>query len=127
MTNTKVYRDRLNKLADFLTQPNFNKTYGRFDIDSWSEESPSSARTFPSCGTAACAAGWATAIPSFRKAGFRLVKGVPLYNDYEFVSDSVEAFFGINNITFHNIFMPNDYNRTRRQVASLLRKEASKL
>ncbi len=43
----------------------------RFDMDRWAGEIKNGK---PACGTSACALGWATTIPSFRKAGLRMTK-----------------------------------------------------
>ena len=56
---------RLLKLADFLekeVKPNW------FNLNRWADYGWKEKE----CGTTACAVGWATAIPSFRKAGLKL-------------------------------------------------------
>lgn len=57
--------DLLEELANFLTD--FKETEDtKFYLASWYHASRS-------CGTTACAMGWACTLPSFREAGFRLV------------------------------------------------------
>jgi hypothetical protein len=76
----KVQAARLLKLADFLaTLPN-----RRFCFVSWVGDSPGPGGEVPKlgaagCGTTACAMGWATAIPAFRRLGLGLAawKGTP--------------------------------------------------
>lgn len=57
---------RIRKLADFLAK----------EVDSSDFYMGSFAQILengkPSCGTSACAAGWAASIPSFRKQGYKL-------------------------------------------------------
>lgn len=60
---------RLLKLADFLASLKLKR--GQFDMRKWAHEVVDGR---PKCGTAACAAGWASAIPSFRRAGYRLIR-----------------------------------------------------
>lgn len=61
---------RLLKLAEFLERlPRKRFNYATWVGDDW-EGKPNL-----SCGTAACALGWATTIPSLRRAGLRLDRG----------------------------------------------------
>ncbi len=62
---------RLLKLADFLAKLPRSSAKA-FDMSTLSEV-PKDGR--PACGTSACALGWATAVPSFRKAGLHLTRG----------------------------------------------------
>lgn len=80
-------RERLTKLADFLDtvpEPAFN-------IDRWQG----------SCGTVACAVGWATKIPEFIEAGFKMMnmgsyyESVPVFEN-RFRWNAVTEFFDIN-------------------------------
>lgn len=57
---------RLLKLADFLENMPRNKAFDMSVIASNIDAGQ------PACGSSACAIGWATAIPSFRRAGLRL-------------------------------------------------------
>lgn len=54
---------RLLKLAQFLETAELP---GKFVMRTWAHEIENGR---PACGTAACAAGWATSIPSFWRAG----------------------------------------------------------
>jgi hypothetical protein len=66
MTTRLVGQRRLFVLADFLdTVPEKD-----FDFSIWADTQEK--HLTPGCGTAACAMGWATAIPSFRRAGLHL-------------------------------------------------------
>ena len=79
-------RKRLEKLAEFL------KTIPpkKFDMEMWMDTNlemtegtadgdvPVDANV---CGTAGCAMGWATTIPSFRKAGLRLFRNRTFFRD----------------------------------------------
>lgn len=57
---------RLLKLADFLETAELP---GEFDLGTLGESITDGQ---PTCGTTACALGWATTIPSFRRAGLHL-------------------------------------------------------
>jgi len=62
-----VYKKRLLKLADVLRKlPEAKFDYGSWVGNNWKGKSDLS------CGTTACALGWATTIPSLRRAGLRL-------------------------------------------------------
>lgn len=80
MNNTEIRFDRLLKLADLLDTlpPN------RFDYNEWVGKNWKGNPDL-SCGTTACALGWATTIPEFRELGLRLIE-VRSYNfKYSFV------------------------------------------
>lgn len=64
---TRTGLKRLLRLADFLEKLPRN----RFDYSEWVGEDWEGDQDL-SCGTTACALGWATTIPSLRKAGLRL-------------------------------------------------------
>lgn len=128
----KVGINRLNKLLDLFE--NFDeKVDGKFDISIWAQELD---RNKPKCGTAACALGWATTIPSFRKAGFRLVKDDsfshgryhvnlkwrPAYKDIEDMPFTAAAyFFGITTKDAEEAFDFDDSKVTRKQMISRLK------
>lgn len=57
---------RLLKLADFLETADLP---GEFNLETMAQDWRAGQ---PQCGTQACALGWATTIPSFRKAGLSL-------------------------------------------------------
>ena len=62
-------RKLLLELADFLKE----LPPERFDYESWVGRDWQGAPDL-SCGTTACAAGWATTLPSFQKLGLQLVR-----------------------------------------------------
>lgn len=63
----RKYKNRLLKLADFLeTVPPKRFRFSSWVGDDWQ------GREDLSCGTTACAVGWASTIPAFRKLGLRL-------------------------------------------------------
>lgn len=65
-----MHARRLLKLADFLeTIPET-----RFDLRTWVGDSWKGKQDL-SCGTTACALGWACTMPEFRKLGVRLKRG----------------------------------------------------
>lgn len=68
---------RLTKLADYMHRLQLNRKR-KFDMARWLSEDE--------CGTVACAAGWATKVPSLRKEGFRL---------HQFYSSEIAKFFGV--------------------------------
>lgn len=61
------------------------------------------------CKSVACAAGWATTIPSFRRAGLRLTPtGMPCYIGLEGV-DAMAEFLGIDYFSAQEIFADPHY------------------
>lgn len=69
MKKDSVYKKRLLKLADHLdTVKKKRFDFGKWVGDDWQ------GKPDLSCGTTACALGYATTIPSLRKAGLRLGK-----------------------------------------------------
>lgn len=99
---------RLLKLADFLEK----LSRKRFDYSCWVGEDWEGKQDL-SCGTTACALGWATTIPSFRRVGLRLVAGDVrlrlVAGDVQFGrgvwgTDAAEKFFGITADQAENIF-----------------------
>ncbi len=67
---------RLLKLADFLDAlPD-----ERFEFNHFVDESVWEGKLDLSCGTTACAMGWATTMPMFRKLGLRMLKPDPFRN-----------------------------------------------
>lgn len=67
MTQLRVYKNRLLKLADFLDK----LPRSRFNYASWVGKDWKGKKDL-SCGTTACALGWATTMPTFRKLGLRM-------------------------------------------------------
>ena len=123
MATKRDYVNRLNKWADFLEQPAFSEVCGKFNMGTWGNDFDNGK---PVCGTAACAGGWATAIPSFRKAGFRMNQnGNVMYNG-EIHSKAIALFFGLNDYDAVDLVY-GCFGTTRRSVATSIRKLAKKL
>ena len=114
-------KKKLLKLADFLE---FKVKNRWFDLEYWAD------REFPEkkCGTAACAAGWATVcfprsgltlLPSVRFAG-----GGDLEVAYETLRgfDACMAFFKINRDEAEHLFDPDEYSEGRRGRMSVVRR-----
>lgn len=125
---------RLLKLAGFLETASIPKK--RFDMNSWAEnrDGETADPKLIDCGTAACACGWATTIPAFRRAGFHLVDdpATPSQPDIVFRDsggfrwrngDAVEAFFDLGGDEVERLFMPESYSSppTPKQVAKRIR------
>lgn len=121
---------RLLKLADFLKK--LPKSKG-FHMRSFAEALN---RGRPACGTRACAAGWAAAIPSFKRAGYHLTgkkEGdiIPAFKRRS-GSKALEAFFDLDEAVTNELFgwfnpVTGEYNpddpkkaaaRIRKAVAS---------
>ena len=93
----------------------------RFDLGNWAGSNliPWQGRDDLSCGTIACAIGWATTIPEFRAAGFCLKKHSWLENQAEIhyqhngedlkEFDAVAAFLDIDNRDAEYLFHPDEY------------------
>jgi hypothetical protein len=114
-------KQRLLKLADFLE----NLKPRQFNLATWTvscgEKTDDAA-----CGTVACACGWATTIPSFRRAGFRLARRLswtdptPVFGR-ERGWDAVKAFFDMNYGEANHLFSIESYSggeRTRPQTVA---------
>lgn len=126
-TTTRVYNNRLLKLADFLdTVPP-----ARFDYTVWVGEDWKGAASL-SCGTTACALGWATTMPAFRRLGLHLAKDrLPSVNGDESGDPeaAAEEIFGLDNEEFIFLFTPADpiddgydeSDATPQQVAAKIR------
>lgn len=100
---------RLLKLADRLyTVPN-----RKFDLGCWE------------CDTTACAVGYACMMPSFKKAGLKLVGSVPTYKGLDGFQAAAE-FFGLTyadtSALFSPISNPLGYRATPKQVAKQIRR-----
>lgn len=114
-----IGKRRLLKLADFLETADLP---GKFDMGSWSEEEESGR---PKCGTAACAMGWATTIPSFRRAGLFLNEyGEPEFEGHT-ESEAAAHFFSIAISQARDLFVMYEHSHTgmpaRRSVARCIR------
>lgn len=122
-----VFYRRLNKLADFLeTVPK-----ERFRYDVWVGKDWKGKPDL-SCGTRACAAGWATTMPEFRRLGLRLeytpgaewqyvinIKSKEVYNKAVY---ALEPIFGPLS---ESVFVPvEDFEEklTPKQVAKKIRR-----
>lgn len=106
-----------------------------FDMSTWGRLNPFGQRLkgedevdIHTCGTAACALGYATGIPEFKTAGLKLIKytdesnkSYPAFNQFRGVSAGRE-FFGITHNTATQLFLPEGYNTfgkvTPRMVAA---------
>ena len=131
------HRRRLEKLRDFL------KTIPpkKFNMEMWMDlsgiqkefEKPINANL---CGTAGCAVGWATTIPSFRRAGLGLYQMKNVWHDQstgcnvrylnpktkEYYSDfyGVAIFFGIDYHDAEYLFSPDEYSRNRKVTPKMV-------
>lgn len=112
--NDKMYRKRLLKLAETLEElPKKRFDYGQWVGNDWQGKKDLS------CGTTACALGWATTIPSLRREGLRMFKYgagidggyVGLINkDGDETGGEMEAgfkIFGLNDQEFSLLFYPD--------------------
>ena len=119
----EIYRNRLLKLADFLdTVPPERFDYARWVGESWQGDPDLS------CGTTACALGWASTIPEFRKLGLRLKKNNwdlfnPTYvgldtetdedladkSSYLLTLEASKYIFGLSNQETNELFTPEGY------------------
>lgn len=116
MNKGYIYKRRLLKLADFLEKlPKERFDFSRWVGNNWGGKSNLS------CGTSACAIGWASTIPSFRKAGLVLklnitnasvnYKFVPAMKDDNFPTPDSSfrvglEIFGLSKYDFDNLFVP---------------------
>ena len=98
------HKKRLLKLVELLEK----LPRKRFDYDHW-VGSDWKGKPDLSCGTTACAFGWATTIPSFRKAGLHLQSGYD-YTDVIFKGRrgfwAASEFFGLSEEEAENLFSP---------------------
>jgi hypothetical protein len=108
MTTKKVGNQRLLKLAAFLEKlPPKRFDYGSFVGDSWQ------GKPDLSCGTTACAMGWAVAMPEFKRLGFVLGQswGFPIVKNRQghFIGfyDAGTTMFGLSNDDYDALFIPN--------------------
>ena len=88
-------------------------------------------RSFMTCGTTACACGWAGADPWFRRRGFKTEKyhshvGSTLYNvSYQEFGgmDAVRKFFGLDFATSYHLFIKDLFqDNSKRAVIRRLRR-----
>jgi len=100
----KVYLNRLQKLANHLDHgklghKKFNFSYYNTNIYFGEKYNTNG------CGTSGCAIGECPII--FRDWKFKGTNYNPMYKDCENVEYSGEKFFGITNLEFQHIFLPN--------------------
>lgn len=114
---------RLLKLADFLETSVPRK---RFSMEEWVAHD-SNAKTPKECGFAGCAMGWATAIPSFRRAGLHLNDYGTLYFLEASNWEGVTAFFDFDDgydakgLFAESSYLDGNYDPTPKQVAKRIR------
>lgn len=131
-----VHAKRLLKLADFLeTLPRKRFSFESYVGADWNGE-----QDLSSCGTTACALGWAASMPEFRRLGLRLdyagpssmMNGVTnTEGDSEY--DAAEKVFGVDDRQFEQLFIPGDKdlysgleeNATAKQVAKNIRRRVA--
>lgn len=100
----KVGARRLLKLSKFLKD---NKRKINVNMSYWAL---SEHNGMPECGSSACALGWATTIPSFRKAGLRLyyksanARCYVQYNKERHPVSAASKFFNISEDDAQHIF-----------------------
>lgn len=137
MNKDYVYKRRLLKLADFLEK----LPPRRFDFRKWVGDDWGGKPDL-SCNTTACAFGWATTIPSFRRLGLVLTENDDRFSEFRFVvglkgsTNSTYAgkvIFGLDYLEFEQLFVPGleDNNQlsffaTAKQVAKHIKKFVAK-
>lgn len=115
-----IFKERLLKLANFLETVPAHK----FDYSSWVNGWQGDAVMSATCGTTACAFGWATAIPEFSALGLHLFKdrfGVPgvsidkkaddFQSSWAATYDAAEELFGLDSSEAEWLFTPSDHER----------------
>lgn len=119
---------RLLVLADFLDR----LPWHRFDLTSWVGCAWKGAQDL-SCGTTACALGWAATIPEFRDLGLRLRRnGEPGGNGFPTVDGldpyaTASVIFGLTLEEFDRLFIPfngpgrHPMNANPGRVANVIR------
>ncbi len=109
--------ERLKVLARFLRT---EVPREQFDLDSWATD-----QDFESCGTTACAFGWATQIPEFNEAGLRLAEGlsspVPKYQGCGGFGAAAQ-FFHIPWSAAVLLFGPDSYDKDDRTPNSVAKR-----
>lgn len=106
MALSKLAVRRLTKLADFMDSLPADRAHG-FDMRTFREQTK--------CGTVACALGWATTIPSFRRAGMT-AHGWPMDWDEAEFFDTPNAYEVLFSMFFHRTI------KTPKQWATHCRK-----
>lgn len=128
---------RLLKLAEFLETKVPRK---QFSMHKWVSHHGESGiplnEDVGDCGTAACAMGWATAIPSFQRAGLHLARGgkeygrhhmkmTPLYQRQRGMNAAAK-FMAIDFDDATALFDPEFNDGTPKQVAKRIRQFVAK-
>jgi hypothetical protein len=95
----------------------------RFDMNSWSDSDPPDGDlTAPGCATTACAMGWATAVPSFKKLGLRLEHGLPHIGGITGGYTAARKLFDLNDEEANHLFdSPTASDLTPKQWAKKAR------
>lgn len=116
MTKT-VGNRRLLALAAFLrTLPQ-----KRFDYGLWVGSDWRGAQDL-SCGTTACAFGWAATMPQFRRLGLRIDRdGMPCIARLS-VMESAERLFGLDGVESDYLFYPNNIGEEQATPKYVARK-----
>ena len=126
--SNKVGNRRLLKLAAFLETKVPRK---QFDMKDRLSTKPEDLKD-PQCKTAACAMGWATTIPEFKKLGLKFTEQKNQYEeteyhvtfgkDADYGMKSAEQLFGISDDEAWQLFNSQGYAETPKQVAKRLRR-----
>jgi hypothetical protein len=109
MVTTKVGNRRLLKLATFLkTVPPHRFNYAHWAGNDWKGDPNLT------CGTTACALGWATAMPFFRRLGLHLKRDVFGTRPYVSVGewdeeDAAGIIFGLTGEESRFLFFPGEF------------------
>jgi hypothetical protein len=109
---------RLLKLADFLEGGSIPR--GKFNMKIVASDVENGRLA---CGSSACACGWASIIPSFRRAGYRLSEdgAVSLYAGH-LGWDAVAAFFDISPDDADDTLFGQHFPNSRKACAQRIRK-----
>lgn len=111
-------KERLLRLADFLEK---DIPREKFNLDVWCSGE------WYECGTTACACGWATQIPEFAEAGFKLIPfrcevdgeryfSSDLYFQESYGFDAVTDFFSIHRDSARYLFYNQSYPEDGRSL-----------
>ena len=137
--------DRLRALAKLLRRLSPNNARRHFDMDAWvyqhdSEDEPApvipskpTSKNFLTCGTTACALGWAATIPALQAAGLRMRRRVDWtwgglaphhLPQYKGSTGTVAAarLFGIDQDAAEYLFAGTEFAKTPKKVALLIDK-----
>ncbi len=133
--------DRLLALAEFLeTDP---RVKGHFEMDyelmqrsangGWAAltKSKRGRPDLHTCGTVACAMGWAPHVRALRRAGLGYVKfngmwGLSLNGEETYYADAAVQLFGISDRDRQHLFLERPGHRTPKQVARNIRRFVAK-